>query len=323
MTNSVPSRSASVLVIGESLIDILSDSKGESFHPGGSPFNVARGLGGFGFAVRLHTQLGEDVHGRTLHSILSSAGVQMSAASLQPGPSSTAAALIASDGSASYDFKVSWDIAPPVLQGETWVHIGSVGAFLSPGADRVLEFVEHLPEQVLLSFDPNIRSALIGPREANFARFEQIARRADLIKMSDEDAEYLFPGLTPEQALERLSDQSDPGLAVVTRGAQGAIAAQGTRRYSCAATATKVVDTIGAGDSFMVGLIGALLTLPQGLRRLRSSGLGDDLFRVLEFASACSAFTVARAGAQMPGRGVLSLHSLRGGLQGPASEDER
>lgn len=290
-----------VLVIGETLLDIVRNGNNTEEHPGGSPYNVAVGLSGLGQNVGFHTRIGSDFGGRRLKAILADAGVVVSSSSFFEGDTSTALATIGSDGAATYEFQIDWDIAKPAYRGESLVHVGSISAFLEPGVIVVNDFLESLPKDVVITFDPNIRPTIIGEREDNLEQFERIARLATVVKMSDEDAAYLFPGDSPEQVVKKLLEDYRVKLAVVTKGVSGAVAGTKNLLRDFEARKVEVVDTIGAGDSFTAGLINALLVWPHSFGKLTFGSFTDmDMFAVINYATECAAFTVGKAGAVMP-----------------------
>ena len=272
---------SSVLVIGESLIDVVRDGDTETRHPGGSPMNVAYGLGQLGIETQLLTRIGRDADGAIIERHLSA--VELLEGSLRDAPTSTAVATIGDDGSASYEFDVEWDLGP-IEASADWVHVGSIGAFLSPGADSVERYLAGCAK---VSFDPNIRQALM-PIDAR-ARFERIARLSSVLKLSDEDAAWLYPGV--DDVIDVLRELG-PSVVAITRGAEGATIATATERYEIAPVRVTVADTIGAGDSFMAALIAELIN-------------DRPVDAAARTAVAAAAITVSRAGAQLPTRAEL------------------
>jgi len=285
-----------VFVIGESLIDVVvsADAPAQE-HVGGSPANVALGLARLGVGVRLHTALARDDRGRVIREHLERDGVDIDPESWSLRHTSTAVARIGAGGVADYDFAVEWQVpVPPVLAGEAVVHTGSIAAFMEPGATAVRAFLASLGSQVRVTFDPNIRPALIGGRDAVRARMTEIARRAYLVKLSDEDAEWLYPGVPIGEVVDALLD-GGTRIVVVTRGAQGALLAAGADRVTVEAAPAVVVDTVGAGDTFMAALIDGIVKLAPG----------DPLDpRILAWlgrrAAAAAGVTVQRVAADLP-----------------------
>lgn len=276
-----------VLVIGESLVDVVRDGSTESRHPGGSPMNVAYGLAQLGVDTSLLTRLGRDSDGALIEHHLYRAGVRLLPMSLRDEPTSTAMATIGADGSATYEFDVSWDLPPIEARAPGWVHVGSIGTFLEPGASSVERYLAGVEGRV--SYDPNVRAALM-PDDAR-ERFERVARLATVLKLSDEDGRWLYPGLD-ERALIAAILALGPSVAVITRGAKGATIASADQRYDVPAVRVEVIDTIGAGDSFMAALIASLLE-------------DKPLDTAAATAIAAAAITVSRAGAQPPTRAEL------------------
>lgn len=295
------------LVVGETLVDIVDGVP----HPGGSPMNIAVGLSRLGLSTRLLTRIGDDAHGRMLEEHLAREGVAVPAASIRAGePTSRAIAVIGADGSATYDFDIDWDLPEPVAIAEAAdaeiVHVGSLGAALEPGASAVRAMLASVPSATLRTYDPNIRPTLLGPRDEAVARVEAIMAASHVVKLSDEDAEWLYPGRSIDDVLARVLE-SGARVAVVTRGGEGCVTAIAGAGEPVArrASAVTVVDTIGAGDAFMSGLVYGIVSarlvpvLTADVVRLDP----DDL-RLLHQATgtalASAAIAVSRAGAAPP-----------------------
>ena len=292
------------LVVGEALIDVIVAADGSvGEHVGGSPANVAYGLGRLGAAVALVTQVGADERGARIVRQLAEAGVEVIAAE-GGAATATATAFLGPDGSARYEFVLAWDVDVSLAPPADVLHVGSIGALMEPGADRVRDLVSSRRSSTVVSFDPNIRPALLGPHESVLARVEELLALADVVKVSSEDLEWLYPALSPEQALQQWSG-TGAALVVMTGGSAGAVAYVGGERLEVAARRVEVVDTVGAGDTFMAGLLDALARLvPDGaLRRGRLASLSRrEAVEAIEFAAAAAAVTVSRAGADLPSR---------------------
>ncbi|AMM33524.1 PfkB domain protein [Sinomonas atrocyanea] len=286
-----------VLVIGESLVDIIHAPSGTEEHPGGSPANVALGLARLGVRTSFLTALGTDRRGQAVADHLAGAGVAVLAESWSAPATSTASAYIADDGAARYAFDLAWalpaDIRLPVADH---VHIGSVAAFLAPGAQRVEEIVRALPAGATVSFDPNIRPGLVGDQREAQERFERLAALADIVKLSDDDAGFLYPGLPAREALGTIAALG-PRVVALTAGAAGSLLASPRGTADAAAVPATVADTVGAGDSFMAALLFALL----GPGRPLLDTLSDAaLASAGAFAARAAAITVSRTGAEPP-----------------------
>ncbi|MEO5534618.1 MAG: carbohydrate kinase [Pseudolysinimonas sp.] len=285
-----PVSSTGALVIGEALVDIVHRvGQDDVALPGGSPLNVAVGLARLGIPTMLHAAFGTDVHGQMVADHLVASGVIPTRGTVGTAATSVAEATIDVDGGASYDFRIAWDPAPIDARGYDLVHTGSIGAALDPGAARVEAALATATG--LVSFDPNIRPALM-PEDA-LARVERIVALSDVVKASDEDLAWLYPGASVDDVLVRWF-AFGPRLVVVTRGDSGADALSADGRAHIEAPPTTVADTIGAGDSFMAGLLTHVL----------ERGFGE-IQKTLAFASRCAAITVSRPGADPPWRAEL------------------
>jgi fructokinase len=296
MTEQRPHSTGTVLVIGEALTDIVTTMTGTQEHPGGSPANVALGLARLGVQTTLLTALGADARGQAIAERLNTAGVHILPESWSLPATSTATAEVEPDGSARYTFDIVWDLPRHIpLPAARHVHIGSIAAFLAPGADQAEKIIRVLAPTATVSFDPNIRPALIGDPTAARARFERLAALADVIKLSDEDAAFLYPDHLPDQAASAITALS-PTVAL-TKGVNGSTLFADGRVIEVAPVRTSVVDTIGAGDSYMAALLWALL---DGARPSAEPSDQSDLAAAGRFAAQAAAITVSRAGAQPP-----------------------
>lgn len=294
-----------VRVIGESLIDIVEGAGTEQMHPGGSPMNVAFGLGRLGVETELLTYLADDAAGRSVIDHLHGAGVTIDPASLSAAATSTATARIRDDGSADYEFDIEWVLPTPTDPSSVeWTHIGSVSTVLTPGADELESSIQELRGTGALSYDPNIRAALMPPHKPSLERVERFVSLCDVVKLSDEDAAWLYPESTADAVLDRLLELGC-GVAVITRGGDGARLASASARVDVAARPAVVVDTIGAGDSFMSALIAAL-------RGATFNPSSEELGRVGTIAATAAMITVSRAGARPPTLSELREELSRG-----------
>jgi fructokinase len=283
-----------VVVIGEALVDVVTTAEGIIEHPGGSPMNVAYGLGRLGVPTVLLTSLGNDDRGAAIETHLRSAGVELLPGSKSAVRTASATATLAADGSASYDFDITWElapVAPPYLPKV--LHTGSIATFLAPGASAVKRLLEQSHRECLVTYDPNVRPALLGSQAEARSIFEDLVPLTDVVKLSDEDAAWLYPGLRPEDAAARILALG-AGMAVVTRGGEGSLLTTPAARVHIPAITSVVADTIGAGDSYMAALI-------FGLLARSTEGVGRDVLETLgRTASKAAAITVRRPGATPP-----------------------
>jgi fructokinase len=297
----------SALVIGEALVDVIArEGEPTEVFPGGSPLNVAVGLGRLGMPVALHSSFGTDAHGALIAAHLTANGVRVMPGTVSAASTSVARASIGSDGSAAYVFDVGWDPQPVRVapEGLAVVHTGSIGAVLEPGASLVAAQLDALRGTATITYDPNIRPQLMGDPELTRGRILRMIVRADVVKASDEDIAWLYPHSDPARTAQSWLALG-PSIVVVTRGADGAHVATRAGSVDIPAEKAIVADTVGAGDSFMSGLLVALAAHRLlGRDRelfLRSIDL-ETTRRVVEFAARCAAVTVSRRGANPPTR---------------------
>lgn len=287
------------VVIGEALVDVVDRTDGRVEHPGGSPMNVAVGLARLGVPVRLVCALGDDERGHAVRTHVEASGVTVDATPADR--TSTAVATIDGHGAATYEFDLDWRLDPvAVPAGTPLLHTGSIAAVLRPGADDVLRAVRERSPGTLVSLDPNVRPSITPDRDAVLAALRPLVAEADVVKLSDEDAAWLWPGRSIDAVLDGLLADGVV-LAAVTLGGDGCALASPVARGRYAAPTVEVADTIGAGDSFMAGLLAGVLDGPTDPRAADE----DELGRLASLALACAAITVGRPGADPPTRAEL------------------
>ena len=293
-----------ITVAGESLVDVVHDGRTREV-PGGSPANVALGLARLGTPVEFATWLGDDARGHRIADHLRASGVQVVDDAFGATRTSSAVVRLAPDGQPTYEFDIEWDL-PDLPRTPRWLHVGSISAFLEPGAGKVSELARRTAaDGGTVSFDPNIRPALLGRPADGRRTFERLAAVADVVKLSDEDAGWLYPGLGADAVLDRLLEIGVE-LAALTTGAAGSIVTTATERVTVPGGRVDVVDTVGAGDSYMATLIWQLQT--------RGAAVGpisrDSLRELGRLSTRAAAITVARRGADLPTRDDLFSAAL-------------
>lgn len=299
-----------VLVMGETLMDVIRTQDGsESRLPGGSAANVAVALARLGRAVTLHTCLGDDADGAAVTDWLTTASVRTSTTNVPR--TAVAQATLDESGGANYDFSIDW--APSqVVPSAGVLHIGSLGALLEPGAGVVRETVDRYRGRALVAFDPNVRPQLTPDRDAARRTIEHFVAASDVVKLSAEDAAWLYPALMPSEVLDRWAEMG-PSIVVLTEGAEGAQAATARgERIGAAAPPVRVVDTIGAGDTFQGCLIDGFVGLgcTGAVARARLDALDSGaLEATLRRAARAAAITVSRPGADPPTASELDCPS--------------
>ena len=297
-------------VIGETLIDeVVSDTAPMRAHVGGSPMNVAVGLARLEHPTQFVGRYGDDAYGRMIQRHLRENSV-LFPIEADTAPTSVATARLDPAGGASYAFQLVWELPglagrkDTLLDGTSLLHTGSIATMLSPGADDVLALVTAAHPLATITYDPNCRPTII--RDVDHAReqAERFVALADVVKASDEDLVWLYPERSPESSA-RAWLAAGAGVVVVTRGSRGPWGVCRAGETSVLAPPTSVMDTVGAGDSFMAALLGALVDLEldgahrrDDLRRITR----DQLTGMLQYAARAATITVSRAGADPPSR---------------------
>ena len=302
-------------VVGEALLDMVQQPPGGDTYralPGGGPLNIAVGLRRLGHPTALKARFAAGALGQQVRGHAAAMELDLSASIATDQPATLAFASLDASGRATYDFYThgtsdwGWTAAElaTLPAGTQAVHTGSLVTALSPGADAVVEWWGLLADRadVVLSFDPNVRSALGGARDAAVRRVERLVALSHVVKASDEDLAWLYPERDPAESLGRWA-RLGPALAVLTRGADGCRAVTATGgAVDLPGHRVDVVDTIGAGDAFQSGLLSGLadtgLLSPSALAEISV----EQATVVVERALLVSALTCGRPGADPPTR---------------------
>ncbi|MEU6142174.1 carbohydrate kinase [Streptomyces sp. NPDC047081] len=294
-----------IVVAGEALIDLVPQGTGAlaGLQPalGGGPYNTAVALGRLGSPTAFCSRTSRDAFGEALLDGLRRAGVDVSAVQRGAEPTTLAVATLDGNGSASYSFYVDGTAdrlftAPEALPAETRaVSFGTCSLVLEPGATAYEGLLRTAAAQgVFTALDPNVRAGLIPDADAYRARFGSWLPSVSLLKLSEEDAQWL--GGTPRDWLA-----AGPAAVVITHGGDGLTAfVRGGAVYPVPGEKVDVVDTIGAGDTVNAALLHGLSTW-DALSEEALLDLGTDGWtRLLRFAARAAAITCSRAGAEPP-----------------------
>lgn len=324
---SVPAISPTITVCGESVVDLVPQVGGlYRALPGGSPANVAVALARLGEPTTFLGRMGADVFGRQVRDHLIANGVDTRYLVHAAEPTTLAVATLDPQGRADYDFwalgTADWqwsesDLADHPGAGVHALHAGSLASWTPPGDQAVAAMLRraHRSDVCTVSYDPNVRPALMGSRAAAREQLEALVAHAHVVKASEDDLGWLYPGEDPAAAAARWA-ASGPGLVVVTLGAGGSL---GARPGSASvvrrpAPQVTVVDTIGAGDTFTAGLLHGLSRLDAlgPSPRSRLAGITDGgLASVLDLAGRAAAITCSRVGCDPPSAADLAGADLR------------
>jgi fructokinase len=296
-----------IAVAGEALIDLIEDDTGLRPYPGGGPYNTAVSLGRLGAPVAFLGRLSEDPFGRLLEDRLAESGVDRRYILRGPAPTPLAVVHAASDGGHAFSFylaetayaDVTFDDLPSLEDEVAALYVGTLALATDPPAAAFERLIQRESTRRLVAVDPNIRPAVCGDRDTYVRRFESWTDHAHVIKLSDDDAGWLYPGVAIETVLEAIITRGTQ-LVVLTLGPEGAIARTSTASIRVDSPQVDVVDTVGAGDAFGAGLLFRLWT--TGRLGARTIGLldNDELAEVASFAAAVAALQCSRAGASPP-----------------------
>ena len=301
-----------LLCCGEALIDMIPEPAGlgrEGFvpHPGGAVFNTAIALGRLGAPTAMLTGLSTDMFGRQLRKALQDSGVDAGLVVESDRPT-TLAFVKLERGQASYSFfdensagrMLSPDDMPPLPAQAQALFFGGISLACEPCADAYASLLEREGDGRTVIIDPNIRPGFIARPEAYRSRLDGMLRRADIVKVSGEDLDWMIPGPAPAGEKMGALMAKGPSAAILTLGAEGSTGfGPDGAEVHVPATPVDVADTVGAGDTFNAGFLAKIWEL--GL-------LGGDLAELtpnaLEAAmthgAKAAAVTVSRIGADPP-----------------------
>ncbi|MFJ5223402.1 PfkB family carbohydrate kinase [Streptomyces sp. NPDC088400] len=308
-----------VLVMGEALIDLVpspDDPETLRAQPGGAPANVAAGLARLSTPSWFAGALGGDGFARMIEQRLASAGTRLGLCARSELPTTLAVADPGPDGT-GYHFHLA-DTATFQLPDRSAevaefaaVYVGGLGAVVEPAAEAVAATARAGAEQSLLVVDPNVREDRTLDPELSVRRLRELCSLAHVVKASDEDLGRLWPDTDPDETCRRLAGEGR--LVVLTRGARGSTAYSGSAEpVSVPAVPVEVVNTIGAGDAFMAGVL-HWLTANGAVGSAGSPGGGatgvlgaggvsrlprDKVAAMLGFASEVAASVVAQSGTE-------------------------
>ena len=301
-----------ILVGGEALYDLVLQGPTDDLHghPGGGAFNTARTIGRLAQPVSYLGPLSRDRFGERLLGLLEEDGVGLAALERTNDPTTLALAEVDDDGVARYRFYergtsatgLTPEAALAALPDDVAIlHVGTLGLTLEPVADAVEAIVERLAGHALIAIDPNIRPWVIADADAYRARLDRVLAHCHVLKVSQEDLDWLYPDLPHVEGIRALLEKG-PALGLLTRGPNGALVVTRTAEVAVPAPRAKVVDTIGAGDAFGGGFLA--WWSERGLAR-DDLGTIDLAVEATAFACLVAARTCSRPGASPPYRSEL------------------
>jgi fructokinase len=301
-----------IVVCGEALIDFTPvQHNGETVYvprPGGSPYNVAIGLARLGMKTAFFGGISNDSFGRMLRHNLSQNRVDASLLIESDEPTTLAFVHPRNTDEQEYAFyntgtadrNLLPEHVPASLPPETSaVHFGSISTILEPGASTLEGLMRREKANRIISFDPNVRPAMLPARIEYARRVEKLVAMASIVKVSKADLSWLYPS----KSIENIADSwlgKGPSLVIVTLGKDGAVAFGKSANVIARGRCVKVADTVGAGDAFMSGLL-ASLEKQRLLDKTKLRHVSEhDIVIALNFANQCASLTCERVGADPP-----------------------
>tara|TARA_R110002049_G_scaffold140212_3_gene301200 strand:- start:1385 stop:2311 length:927 start_codon:yes stop_codon:yes gene_type:complete len=302
-----------ILCCGEALIDMiptptLAGPEGFVPHVGGAIFNTAIALGRLGIPTGMLTGLSTDMFGVQLAAALTASHVDISRSVISNRPT-TLAFVQLKDGQATYSFVDEGSAGrmltpvdmPPLTADVSALYLGGISLACEPSADAYIALLKSEGSTRPVMIDPNIRPAFINDISAYRSRLEEAMRLVDIVKVSDEDLDWLVPG--PPSLTDKVMAlfELGPAAVILTQGAQGATGyLKSGAEVKVPAIRAKVVDTVGAGDTFNAGVLAQLFEAGKLSKAAISDISPDTLQSAIEFGAKVAAITVTRAGANPP-----------------------
>ena len=307
-----------LLCCGEALIDMIptpteAGQEGYVPHVGGSVFNTAIALGRLGVQTGMLTGLSSDLFGQHLTASLHANHVDTSLVVTSDRPTTLAFVQI-TDGQASYLFydensagrMLDRADMPPLPDEVSTLYFGGISLVFEPGAEAYAALLKREAAARVVMLDPNIRPSFIRDIRRYRDRLDQMIALSDIVKVSDEDLNWIYPG--PQSLFEKLDfvRQAGPSVVILTRSGSGATAflKDGTE-VSVPVDRVDVVDTIGAGDTFNAGVLAKLAELGLLITASLAAIERDPIGEALRFGTRVAGVTVSRAGANPPWRHEL------------------
>lgn len=298
-----------VVALGELLIDFTmtgTDADGYptmAAHPGGAPANFLAALASFGKRTALLGKVGTDTFGRLLTNTLEQAGIETRGL-IASDDVFTTLAFVTLDDSGDREFSFARkpgadtcirfeEIDLSLIDGAKVFHFGTLSLTDEPARETTQRTVAYAKERgKLITFDPNLRKPLWKSLETAKEQMLWGLHQADVVKISDEEVEFLF-GLKPQEGAEHILKHFGVRLVFVTCGAQGCYYSNGA---ACATVPSlagiQVVDTTGAGDIFGGSAVYKLLEAGKAPEQLSKAELDE----IVAFACTAAGLSTTRPG---------------------------
>ncbi|MGM0854506.1 MAG: aminoimidazole riboside kinase [Bacillota bacterium] len=295
-----------IISLGEALIDFIPlDEQNTTFQksPGGAPANVAVGLARLGARSTFLGKVGEDVLGNFLQDTLQEYGVRTNQMLLSPDVR-TGVVFVTNgeDGERSFDFYIDPsadrflqvnDIDEEDFVSHKILHFGSISMISSPAKEATHHAVKVAKENgLLVSYDPNLRLGLWDSEGNARETIKSMLSEADVLKISEEELEFITGEEEIEAGVAKLKSYNIPFL-IITMGAEGSYVYVGDARQYIPAMKVKSVDTTGAGDAFVSGILYSLHEYKGNVASLSI----EEAARMAQFAAVSGALAASTKGA--------------------------
>ena len=308
-------------ITGEALIDFVpqDDRKGEIAFlpkPGGSPYNVALAAARTGCETYFLGNISNDLFGDQLLTHLQNNDVNCSLIERSNLPT-TLAFVSYEMGEPRYAFfneNSTNKNLNPVLNNATlppgsFLHVGSISLIESPAADRIVALAKEMVDKLVLTIDPNVRANLIGDKGKWLKTMDQLFDLASIIKLSNEDLEFLSPGTTPEQFASKMLTQKDR-IIIVTSGSSGCTLYTRNHQISEQVPKVKVMDTVGAGDTLMGTILSWLLNQGISSKNLLQNLDEKKIREMLQYSTVAAAINCTRNGCNPPNQDEIETYLI-------------
>jgi len=312
------------IVCGEALIDIFVDGDAQSnschfplnAHVGGSPFNVAIGLARLGKPASLLAGLSTDIFGKRLNEVLKIEGVSQqlivekqlptTVAFIQKDDKGVPEYLFLGEGAADRALTpkdVDFSIETPM-----GIHLGSYTIVTQPIADSLLLLVKKYSGKCLISIDPNVRAIVEPDMKVWQNRVEELIQFVDILKISDEDINLMYPNVDPEKVVKKWL-ATGLKMTVLTKGGEGSTLFGSQGQVDIQTPKVSLVDTVGAGDTYQAALLDSVGDLIRefGLENWSTHLSIEKLNEIGNYAAVAAAITCSRQGADLPSKQEITM----------------
>ncbi len=298
-----------VWVSGEALIDLLPGGTPDTLRAivGGGPANTAIALAKLDIPVKFVGGLSHDRFGQQISQQFATSGIGLDLAIWSDLPTCLAIVSLDEQGKAAYHFHIkgtaTFDfdsslLPDPALAPPSVLHVGTLATLIQPGANHLLDWAKRVAVHAPVVYDPNVRSSVLSDGTAYGIAVQQWVEIANVVKVSDDDLRFLFPGRDLIASAREWLSPSRP-LVVVTRGEDGLVGVTANEIVEVPAIQTIVVDSVGAGDT-----VGAVIV--EALTKYKVADLHGGLLReTLKRAAKAASITCSRVGCNPPGLAEL------------------